>query len=358
MGPKIQPWTCAQCKIKVKGTQNCCGNCGQPWYQQTYSGEYQDEWRRTDAGQNNWKQRQQRRQSPRPGTPRGGRQTEAQDGGGQRPTPKGAGKGKQPELADRLAGAVPQAPTAAALPPAPRPGEQPSTSGEGEAQRTLDALLSALSRQDRGQLPPEVQRLMGETQASDAKRLTRALHQQTTKQGTARKDLAKLRDDRLAFMSQWQQYLEKLVELLTTQLTARDATLAEYNAREQALVIQVNDAVSEISRLQTLMADDAQEVDKSAQSEEPTSATTLPATEVLSSLQGALTSTRQFVVQMSGKRRAIEPPQVLDSDDELMKDSQIADAARDAQQKARAALAAAGYGPGDLSAPSTQSVPG
>ena len=159
-------------------------------------------------------------------------------------------------------------------------------------------------------------------------------------------------------MSQWQQYLEKLVELLTTQLTARDATLAEYNAREQALVIQVNDAVSEISRLQTLMADDAQEVDKSAQSEEPTSATTLPATEVLSSLQGALTSTRQFVVQMSGKRRAIEPPQVLDSDDELMKDSQIADAARDAQQKARAALAAAGYGPGDLSAPSTQSVPG
>ena len=353
MPPKSPPWKCQQCGTVVKGTlEFCCGRCGSHWQSTPPEPTYQGDWY---ADQGQWQGRGQRLKSPRGHTPRGQRQKDSGQND-QRPAAKAKGKGKGKDLSDRLAAALPAAPMAPNAPPPPRPAEAAPAATDGEAQKALDCLLAVLAKQDRAQLPAEVQKMIGETQAQDAKRLTKALHQQTSKQGSARKELAKLREDRLAFAGQWQLYLEGLVAMLDTQLTARDATLLEYNNKEQALVTQVNEALAEIARLQGLMAGDRHTEEHSGQDEVALAPTPLPAKEVLTSLQGALTSTKQMVMKMAGKRRAVEAPTAVDdSDDELMQDAK--DLAKETEVQAKLNLSLAALSGGGSSAPS-QSPPG
>ena len=90
------------------------------------------------------------------------------------------------------------------LPLPPKPPQPPSHGGSSAlrpdppapaddvTQKTLDALMNALSRQDRATLPLEVQRVLDEKEAGDSKKLTKSLHQQTSKQGVARQELQAL----------------------------------------------------------------------------------------------------------------------------------------------------------------------
>ena len=147
----------------------------------------------------------------------------------------------------------------------------------------------------------------------------------------------RLRDDRLRFVTHWQHYLEKLVALLTTLMTARDATMSEYQQKEKQLVVQVNEAVAEMNKLQSLMTDGtAAAIGQDGTQETPMEAPQ-PDRGVLNSLEVALRSTREAVTQLAGKRKAGPPATVLDSEDEAM-DEKIKEAARDVRARSQAAL--------------------
>ena len=76
-----------------------------------------------------------------------------------------------------------------------------------------------------GQEPfePELQKLMDEQRTASSKRRAKALHQANSRQGVARRELHRLREERYQFLSQWDSYLEQLVTLLKKQTEEKDS---------------------------------------------------------------------------------------------------------------------------------------
>ena len=104
---------------------------------------------------------------------------------------KGSGKGK---------GKDQQAVGLASLPVADYQFDNSLGTSQDPQHKVLGSLLAGLQKQDKAALTPELQRLLEEQQqANSSKLLTKSLHKATTKQGSARKDLQRLRGDRVTW---------------------------------------------------------------------------------------------------------------------------------------------------------------
>ena len=133
----------------------------------------------------------------------------------QRPHSRGRGQDK-----DRSQPAVPSANRSPVLRSAWSPPQN----------KVFGSLLAALQKQDKAALTPELQRLLEKQQANSPKLLTKSLHQTTTKQGSARKDLQRLREDRVFL---WDAYLEQIVVMMRTQLEEKDKALRDSSPKRR-----------------------------------------------------------------------------------------------------------------------------
>ena len=360
-------WKCPQCAQWRKRTAYFCHRCCAPQPTNTDTYWADAEWQDDSSWTAPWRHRRHRSPRPkdqRPFSPRG---HPPKGGKGQGGKDKG-GKGKGQQSQELLAALPPPPPSITSSSVKMEPG-QPSNVQEDGNQKMLEVLFAALHKQDKTTLTPELQRLLEEQRLSSAKQLTKSLHQATSKQGAARKSLQKLRDERVAFLSSWDQYLERLVALLKQQTAEKEKTLADYQARESVLVETIRAAVQDIANLQTAMAEPGQSV--AISSEDSDELMPIPETkdnDFLQTLENALQTSKATTRLFSGKRKTGGEDEATSEGESAAK---VAKAATESAQKrleeyCARALPASGppaitHGPPDTAAVSndaTQAGPG
>ena len=251
--PTSTSWWCHTCKQWRGQKAVFCHRCASQQPDQTYWQE--DKWQEPGEWSAPW--RPPRNQSPRGGqpplSPRGRERQRSQPkqppkGGRQRDrgSGKGAAKGP-PDKGGKTNAALPAPPPSFSSSSIRLEPTGISTATEDSSNKVLENLLSALHKQDKATLSPELVKLLEEQKLASAKNMTKALHQATTRQGTARKTLQKLREDRMVFLSSWDQYMEQLVSMLKTQTAEKEKTLKEFQTKEVALVSTIQTAVQEIA---------------------------------------------------------------------------------------------------------------
>ena len=311
-----------------------CGRCGGTWQETVYSQRTVEipPWQAQDWSQRPRSPRRQR--SPRATSNGKGKGKQGKQG-----QPPGQGKGGNAlrpfGLQSLPLPPKPPQPPSHGGPPAPR-SDQQALPIDDTAQKTLDALMHALSRQDRATLPLEIQRVLDEKDAGDSKKLTKMV--QASKQGAAKQELQALREERVTFLSQWDGYLEQLIETLTKQLADKEAALAEYHRKETALVARLNGAVQEIARIQaSLVGDCGRAPDADAIEDEAMQPVPSADEEILRTLSTALQTSKAATQHFNGKRKA--PPETVE--DSGLEDD-IRKAVKAVGDHSRAVLLAAG----------------
>ena len=304
-------WRCPTCNQWRRKTAYFCHRCAaeQP------AAQTEAYWTEPDATWGApWKPRRhrsprpkdQRPLSPRAGAPKGGKDK------------RGKGKGGQP--AQELIAALPPPPPSISS-SSVRLEQPPNASAADEGTgKTLETLLAALYKQDKSALTPELQRLLEEQRLSSSKQMTKALHQATTKQGQARKTLQKLRDERVAFLSSWDLYLERLVKLLKQQTEEKERALTDYQTREANLVETIRTAVQDIATLQAAIAEPGTEVPQDVDDSDEL----MPAPETrdngfLASLESALQTSKATTKLYSGKRKPAADVEASSEDEQAAK---------------------------------------
>ena len=178
----------------------------------------------------------------RPGKGRGGKSKDKGKGG------KGQPAGK-PQATESWVGP----PRAEELPMAPAAQKPllPKALSDGNAIESPDAkLLEALISHARGSsaLPPNLQQMLDLHVQSDAKQQSKRLHQLVTQQQDARKQLLRVRSERLQFEQQWGAYVTALLQTWEQQTQDREQALKSFLEAEIAWSQQLNSATTALSR--------------------------------------------------------------------------------------------------------------
>ena len=199
-----------------------------------------------DSGQ--WAQPPKSPRSQRPWSPRRWQGQSKWQADGQY-----GGKGKQDRIAGKASGkgnvfAKAAAPQFSDLPPAPAPPKLASappakaTPGGGDASHSevlLNALLQHLGTDG---LPANLQSMIGAYQETNVKAEARRLHSLVSQQSSARKELQRLKQERLQFEDTWTSYIEKLAEAFAHQVKEHSEVLNQFEARETELLAQQEQA--------------------------------------------------------------------------------------------------------------------
>ena len=124
--------------------------------------------------------------------------------------------------------------------PVPSPA---TTTSLSEDAKILQALLPHL---DKDSLPDSVRHLVLQKEQHAVQQDARHLHKLVRRRGEARKQLAALQEDRVAFETAWYKYAEELQQTLQAQFTAREQSLAEFDQRHREWSEQLFESSKEL----------------------------------------------------------------------------------------------------------------
>ena len=240
-----QAWRCSNCKIYCKAHAVFCGKCGRHWQQ---SAQQYWEAEATDTTRPSWKPHGQdgRTWSPRRQRPKSPRRPK---GGG-----KDKGKGKGAETPQRPSppdsSSLPAPPTRPAVPvPTIPAASKPNAAGAASADKlALDKVLTALQASE-SDLPPPLLELMQQFQEQDTKSEAKHLHKVVASQAAAKRELAKLRTSRTAYLQAWNTYVEQVMTTLQQQVTEHGTTMAEFQEKETQWEAALQDSTSTLAKM-------------------------------------------------------------------------------------------------------------
>ncbi|CAE7885837.1 PUF3, partial [Symbiodinium microadriaticum] len=254
------PWQCT-CGQRVKASASFCGQCGGPWDAAT---SHSQGWQHnhaytTEQGQPPWHQswwpsqpaspRRRADTAWRPQSPR--RRPKGQPGKGK--GKKGAGKDSaappgvspaQPLEAPSLSGlpTPPAVKAPARTITAATPASQTST--PVEEKRLLAEVLANIPAD---QLPPELQRKLGQYQVESTHQQGRHMHRLVSEKVQLRKELEQLRADRSAYNAAWEAYVLQLLELWSKQGESRLEAMTAFAEREADLSVKLANATQALA---------------------------------------------------------------------------------------------------------------
>ena len=251
-------WKCSVCRQMCRATAFYCQSCGGHWQQVAEERQqgpanytaaveqppWQRGWwsnqpsssprRRTDAA---WRPQSPRRRGKEP------------KGKGK----KGAGKDSAPQQG-AVPGPPPEAPTISGLPAPPGaklPSKPPpatttaATSSMPAEERKL--LADVLANIPADQLPPDLQRRLGQFQVEATHQQGKHMHRLVSDKVQLRKELEQLRSDRAAYNTAWEAYVLKLLEMWKSQGEARLAAMAAYAEKETELSVRLANATQALA---------------------------------------------------------------------------------------------------------------
>ena len=205
-----------------------CPSCGGHWQQvaeaeeSTYTRQQQPTPWRAAQGQR-W-QSPRRRADPSPRRKGRGKGKKS----GEAPQGKGNQVQSQAEVPDTSQ--LP-APPKVPKPNLPKPPEAPTTGAPTEDRRLLEQLMEQLAG-SATELPPSLATMVSQFHADNHRMQGKQLHQLVAKQTQAKREIARLEQEGLAFEKAWTSYMTKLTKLVEEQMAGRKQCIEE---REEAL---------------------------------------------------------------------------------------------------------------------------
>ena len=90
--------------------------------------------------------------------------------------------------------------------------------------------------------------LLDRLQAESTQNAAKALHRAVAAQASARRELDKIKTQRVQYLDQWASYIESVVKLLSTQMEEQDKVLEEFAIKEAQWTETLQKASSELSK--------------------------------------------------------------------------------------------------------------
>ena len=225
------PW-CYRCRAYAKKGAAFCSKCGQKVraaYVSSETPEHPD-----PPWQNTWTRAPSPRRMPSPGCEKGkgkgykgGKHKTRPDSRPRNPPPappKPIVEARAPNMAD-----MPAAPSTAT--PAMPKSAAPAAEGSQDS-RLLDALVAHVHAYQHG--PERAPHPLEAHMQSSAKQEGIMLHRLVNQKQKAKQALDKVRTERLRFVSAWQDYLTKLLDIWEKQLEAYELSMSKFNEVELA----------------------------------------------------------------------------------------------------------------------------
>ena len=101
---------------------------------------------------------------------------------------------------------------------------------------------------NRSVIPPDTMELLDRLQAESTQNAAKALHRAVAAQASARRELDKIKTQRVQYLDQWASYIESVVKLLSTQMEEQDKVLEEFASKEAQWTETLQKASSELSK--------------------------------------------------------------------------------------------------------------
>ncbi|OLQ11142.1 hypothetical protein AK812_SmicGene5064 [Symbiodinium microadriaticum] len=126
---------------------------------------------------------------------------------------------------------------------------KPNAAGAASADKlALDKVLTALQASE-SDLPPPLLELMQQFQEQDTKSEAKHLHKVVASQAAAKRELAKLRTSRTAYLQAWNTYVEQVMTTLQQQVTEHGTTMAEFQEKETQWEAALQDSTSTLAKM-------------------------------------------------------------------------------------------------------------
>ena len=122
-----------------------------------------------------------------------------------------------------------------------------ASSSVSDEQKTLQTLLAALSKADG--LPEEIKKIAVQAQTNHTQQEGKALHGLVSMRTEARKNLAQLEKQRVAYEQNWTHYMEQLFQLVEQQLKERETVLAKMQKSRESWQAQLQDAIGQLKQM-------------------------------------------------------------------------------------------------------------
>ena len=265
---RAMTWQCSQCKQWAKATANYCPNCGSGASTYSAASSHQAPWHgpRRDvetwgsqawhADGSDWK----RHPSPRrrqPSPRRKGKENKGKQKLGKGPHDR-TGKGL-PKEGEQM----PMVPSTAQLPAAPNlvasvPPKAAVTMVQPPTmeKQQLEVLMQSLQAH-RGQIPPETLQVLDKLQADSTQSSARNMHRAVAARTNAKKELDRIRSNRILYLDQWHTYVDGVVAMLTKQMSEQATALAQLAEREAEWAEAFQRAQADLKRLAVVDAEEA-----------------------------------------------------------------------------------------------------
>ena len=227
------PWKCYHCNQFAKSSANYCPGCGSHWSEVAYAPaeEAAPPW--VDSPRNQHTQWSQKKDRGRAQSPRG----KSKGKGGGKPANKGGkqngdkskGKGRGAKQNGPKGGAqaflsqLPNAPPQGAVPLPKQQGAPPAESSD--ERKLLDALMHFCATSST--LPEPLQNQLQQYRASSRHTEAKDLHKLVKSRTDAKKELARLEEERASYDAAWFQYVVQLSDLFHKQATERSTYLQQ-----------------------------------------------------------------------------------------------------------------------------------
>ena len=296
-------WYCFWCKRTNSHKTSHCGQCGWAWWDLQAQTAYAAE-----SSGAPWREASPRRRATSPR-----RRADWTDKGGKGAQIIGGGKGKVKGKGDGVKG-TPPAPVLQDLPQPPKPVQVAVPKGGGgqsgppslaTTAGSSDALLQAvLSHVATEELPESIRDAVGQYKSSSIKMNAKHMHSLVSAQQQARRELARLRQERDNYEIAWESYVQKLTNLFARQLKDREETLDVFEQAEKEWLNQLEQATQD---LQQKAAAEGQKTEASADTVMQTSDVEDAA--VLAELERARRRREQVAEQNAGVLQALESAQ-------------------------------------------------